>query len=64
MTLWRNNNDAKGFFDCIVHTVKILVLLSFGMLLMATRALFETLQKAEHHIKQATVFWMLHMVMM
>ena len=36
-------NDAKCCFDHIVHTVVIMVLLSFGMLLTATRALFETL---------------------
>ena len=44
-------NDAKICFDCIVHAVVILVLLSFGMPLTVTRALFEILQKAEHYIK-------------
>ena len=36
--------DEKGFFDCIVHIVAIMVLLSFGVLLTAIRALCETLQ--------------------
>ena len=43
-------NDVKRFFDCIVHTVAILVLLSFGMPTALTRAIFKMLQKVEHHI--------------
>lgn len=44
-------NDTKGCFDHIVHTIVIMVLLSFGMSSVATRTLFETLQKVDHHIK-------------
>ena len=44
-------NNAKRCFDCIFHTVAILVLLSFGMSSTTTRTPFKTLQKAEHYIK-------------
>jgi hypothetical protein len=44
-------NDAKGCFDIIVHTVAILVLLSFGVPYNAARILFLVLAKARHKIK-------------
>ena len=44
-------NDAKGCFDRINHTFAILVLMSFGVSAVLARSLFETLQKADHHIK-------------
>jgi hypothetical protein len=44
-------NDAKGCFDRINHTFTILVLMSFGVSAVLARSLFETLQKADHHIK-------------
>jgi hypothetical protein len=47
-------NDAKGYFDRIVHTVAILVLLSFGVLYNAARILFLVLAKARHKLKQGT----------
>ena len=44
-------NDLKGNYDRIVHTVAILVLLSFGLHYESTRFLMEVLQVAEHCIK-------------
>jgi hypothetical protein len=44
-------NNAKGCFDRINHTFAILVLMSFGVSAVLARSLFETLQKADHHIK-------------
>ena len=43
--------DAKGCFDRIVHTVAILVLMSFGLCPEHARLAFEILQLAEHCIK-------------
>ena len=43
--------DACGCFDQILHTVAILVLLSFGLCSEHARILFEVLQLAEHRIK-------------
>jgi len=43
-------NGARGCFDRIVHTVAILVFMSFGVPAMIARTLFETLQKARHRI--------------
>lgn len=40
-------NDAQGCYNRTVHSVAIMVLMSFGVSAMATRALFETLQKAD-----------------
>ena len=44
-------NDAKGCYDRIVHTVAILVLMSFGLNHTAARILFQVLQRAKHNIK-------------
>ena len=44
-------NDAKGCFDRIVHSVAILVYMSFGVPALIVRTLFGTLQKASHKIK-------------
>jgi hypothetical protein len=44
-------NDSKRCFDRIVHTVAILVLLSFGVPYNAARILFLVLAKARHKIK-------------
>ena len=43
--------NAKGCFNHIVHTVAIIVLLSFGMLSIGLRELFECIQNSDHHIK-------------
>ena len=43
--------DAKGCFDRIVHTVAILVLMSFGMSCIGLRELFECIQNSDHRIK-------------
>jgi hypothetical protein len=44
-------NDAKGCFNRIVHTVAILVLLSYGVPYNAARILFLVLAKARHKSK-------------
>ena len=44
-------NDLKGNYDRIVHTVAILVLLSFGIHYDTARMMMEVLQLAEHRIK-------------
>ena len=44
-------NDLKGNYNRIVHTVAILVLLSFGLHYESARFLMEVLQVAEHCIK-------------
>ena len=44
-------NDLKGNYDRIVHTVAILVLLSFGIHYDTARMMMEVLQLAEHQIK-------------
>ena len=46
-------NDAKGCYDRIHHVVAILVLMSFGLLWLPAKILFEALQLAEHRIKTA-----------
>ena len=44
-------NDAKGCFDRIVHSVAILVYMSFGVPALIVCTLFWTLQEAFHKIK-------------
>ena len=44
-------NDAKGCYDRIVHTVAILVLMSFGLSHTPAKVMFEMLQTAEHNVK-------------
>ena len=44
-------NDDRGCFNRIVHTVAILVFMSFGVLAMIARTLCGTLQKARHRVK-------------
>ena len=44
-------NDAKGFFESIIHTVAILVFMSFVLCLSHARLTFEILQVTEHYIK-------------
>ena len=44
-------NDVRGRFDRIVHTVAVLVFMSFGVPAMIARTLFGMLQKARHRIK-------------
>ena len=44
-------NDAKGCFDRIVHTVAIMVLMSFGVPYLAATTLFQVIAKARHKIK-------------
>ena len=44
-------NNLKGNYDRIVHTVAILVLLSFGIHYDTARILLEVLQLAKHQIK-------------
>jgi hypothetical protein len=46
-----NNKYVKGYFDRINHTFAILVRMSFGVSAVLAQSLFETLQKANHHIK-------------
>ena len=44
-------NDAKDYFDRIVHSVAILVLMSFGVPGYMARTMFKVLQEADHHMK-------------
>ena len=44
-------NNLKEYYDRIVHTVAILVLLSFGIHYDTARMIMEVLQLAEHRIK-------------
>ena len=44
-------NDAKGCFDRIIHTIIILVLMSFGLCTSHARLLFEMLQVTKHRTK-------------
>ena len=44
-------NDARGCYDRIVHTIAILVLMSFGVPGETARGMFKVLQEAEHHMK-------------
>ena len=44
-------NNVKGCFDRIIHTVIILVIMSFGLCPSHTRLVLEILQVAEHRIK-------------
>jgi hypothetical protein len=44
-------NDTNGCFDRINHTFAILILMSFSVSAVLVQSLFETLQKADHHIK-------------
>ena len=44
-------NDARGCYDRIVHSIAILVLMSFGVAGETARAMFKVLQEAEHHMK-------------
>ena len=43
--------NAKGCFNCIVHTVAILVLMKFGMSLIGLRELFACIQNSDYRIK-------------
>ena len=44
-------NNARGCYDRIIHSVTILVLMSFGVAGPIIRALFKVLDKTDHHIK-------------
>ena len=44
-------NDARGCYDRIVHSIVILVFMSFGVAGETARAMFKVLQEAEHHMK-------------
>ena len=44
-------NDVRGCYDRIVHSIAILVLMSFGVAGETARAMFKVLQEAEHHMK-------------
>ena len=44
-------NDARGCYDRILHSIAILVLMSFGVAGETARAMFKVLQEAEHHMK-------------
>ena len=44
-------NDARGCYDRIVHSIAILVLMSFGVAGGTAQAMFKVLQEAEHHMK-------------
>ena len=43
-------NDAQGCYNCIVHTIAILVLMSLVVPGEKTRAMFKVLQEADHHM--------------
>ena len=43
-------NDARGCCNRIVHSIVILVLMSFGVLGQIARALFKVLQEVDHHM--------------
>ena len=44
-------SDAAGCYDRICHPVAIITLLSYGVPMSVCQSLFQTLQKARHHIK-------------
>ena len=44
-------NDATGAYDQVSHPIAVLTLMSFGVPQKVGGILFETLQKARHHIK-------------
>ena len=44
-------SDAAGCYDRICHPVAILTLASYGVPMSVCQSLFQTLQKARHHIK-------------
>ena len=44
-------NDVRGCYDRIVHSIAILVLMSFGVAGGTAQAMFKVLQEAEHHVK-------------
>ena len=44
-------NDARGCYDRIVHSIAILVLMSFGVAGPIARSLIKVLQEADHHMK-------------
>jgi hypothetical protein len=47
------SNDAKSCYDRIVHNVAVLALRRLGMPAAPLRSMFETLQKASHHVSTA-----------
>ena len=44
-------NNARGCYNRIVHSIPILVLMSFGVAGETARVMFNILQEAEHHMK-------------
>ena len=44
-------NNARRCYDRIVHSIAILVLMSFGVAGGTAQEMFKVLQEAEHHMK-------------
>ena len=44
-------NDTRGYYNIIVHSVAILVLMSFRVLGHIAETLFKVLQEVDHHMK-------------
>ena len=44
-------NNTRGCYDIIVHSIVVLVLMSFGVAGETAQAMFKVLQEAEHHMK-------------
>ena len=44
-------NNARGYYDRIVHSIAILVIMSFGVAGRTARAVFKVLQDAEYYIE-------------
>ena len=44
-------NDARGCYDHIIHSITILVLMSFGVVGRTAQEMFKVLQEAEHYMK-------------
>ena len=44
-------NNVRGCYNRIVHSIAILVLMSFGVAGETTRVMFKVLQEVKHHMK-------------
>ena len=55
--------DTRGCYGRIVHSIAILVLMSFGVVGPIARSLIKVLQEADHHIKQDSVDQNVHTAM-
>ena len=44
-------NDARDYYNRIVHSIAILVLMGFGVSGQSPKAILKVLQEADHHMK-------------